>query len=337
VNEPLAEIARRLGGSVRGDGGVLIADIAAVDDVTDASLTFATDERYLRSALASRAAAVLTEPAIAGDAPARKPLLLVDSARAALAALLAELEPPRSRGAARHPSAVIDPSATVGEDVVIGPQVVVGPEAVIGDGCILEPGVVIGAGARMGRRCTFHARSMLLDRCIAGDEVVLQAGAVVGSDGFGYVFIDGAFRKIPQVGDVELGDRVEVGANACIDRAQTGTTRIGAGTKIDNLVQIGHNCRIGHDCAFAAQSGLAGSTIVGDYVMAGGQSAFKGHVRVGSGARIAGASHIWGDVPDGAFVSGQPAHDHRDELRLQVRIRNLDKLYARVEALEQKR
>jgi UDP-3-O-[3-hydroxymyristoyl] glucosamine N-acyltransferase len=150
------------------------------------------------------------------------------------------------------------------------------------------------------------------------------------------VFVDGGFTKIPQIGNVVLGDRVEIGANACIDRAQTGTTRIGDGTKIDNLVQIGHNCQIGSNSAFAAQTGLAGSTVVGDHVLVGGQSAFKGHLTVGSRVRIAGATHVWGDIPDGAFVSGQPARDHREELRRQVAVRNLDKLYARVEALERR-
>ena len=339
MSETLAAIAQRIGGSVRGDSAVVIDGLAAIDDVDDRTLTFATDERYLRDALRSRAAAVLTEPQVADRAggTARKPLLVVPSARAALATLLAEREPVRPRGPFRHPSAVIDPTAALADDVVVGPVVVIGPGASIGAGTVLEAGAVIGAGAQVGRRCTFHPRSMLLDRCIAGADVVLQAGAVVGSDGFGYVFIDGTFRKIPQIGNVELADGVEIGANTCIDRAQTGTTRVGAGTKIDNLVQIGHNCRIGSNSAFAAQTGLAGSTVIGDYVLVGGQSAFKGHITVGSRVRIAGASHIWGDVPDGAFVSGRPAHDHRDELRRQVRLRNLDKLYDRVEALEQQR
>jgi UDP-3-O-[3-hydroxymyristoyl] glucosamine N-acyltransferase len=338
VSETLAAIAARIGGTVRGDGTVAIDGIAAIDDVDERTLTFATDERYLREALLSRAAAVLTEPALADRfADARKPLLVAASARAALAALLQEREPARPAGPSRHPSAVVDETAIVAADAVVGPLAYVGAEATVGAGCVLAVGAVVGAHARLGRGCTLHARAMLLDGCIAGDDVVLQAGAVVGSDGFGYVFVDGAFRKIPQIGNVELGDGVEIGANACVDRAQTGTTRIGAGTKIDNLVQIGHNCRIGRNSAFAAQSGLAGSTVIGDNVLVGGQSAFKGHVTVGSRVRIAGASHIWNDVPDGAFVSGRPAHDHREELRLQVRIRKLDNLYRRVEALEQQR
>jgi UDP-3-O-[3-hydroxymyristoyl] glucosamine N-acyltransferase len=230
----------------------------------------------------------------------------------------------------------VDPSATIGPDVYIGALAIVGPDAQIGANCVLLPGAYVGAGARLGRDSTLHPRAMLLDRCVAGERVTLQAGAVIGSDGFGYVFTDGRFAKIPQIGDVVLGDDVEIGANTCVDRAQTGTTSIGAGTKIDNLVQIGHNCRIGRHNGFAAMSGLAGSTVIGDYTVVGGQSAFKGHITVGSRVRIAGNTMVWGDVPDGAVISGQPARDHREELKQQVRLRNLEKLFERVSALERK-
>jgi len=322
---------------VQGDASIAIDGISAVEDADSKSLTFATDDRYLQAALASRAAAVLTEPALAAKVAApRKPLVLVDSARAALATLLASLEPPRPRGPYRDLSAVVDPSAAVGADVFIGPLVVIGPEAVVGPACVLLAGAVVGAGAHLGRRCTLHPRAMLLDRCRAGDRVVLQAGAIVGSDGFGYVFLDGRFEKIPQIGDVVLGDDVEIGANTCVDRAQTGSTTIGTGTKIDNLVQIGHNSRIGAHAAFAAMTGLAGSTVIGDHTVVGGQSAFRGHITVGSRVRIAGDTMVWGDIPDDATVSGRPARDHREELKGQVRLRNLEKLYERVSALEQK-
>ncbi len=337
MTESLAEIAGRIGGTVIGDAKTGIDGIAAIDDAGEGSLTFATDAHYLRAALNSRAAAVLTEAAVAATVERpRKPLLVVESARTALAALLALRAPERPKGPFRHPSAVVDETATIGEGVVIGPLVVIGKRACVGAATVLHAGAVVGDDAVVGARCTLHPRAMLLDRCTAGDGVVLQAGAVVGSDGFGYVFVDGRFAKIPQVGNVELGDDVEIGANACVDRAQTGATRIGTGTKIDNLVQIGHNCRIGSHCAVAAQVGMAGSTNLGDYVLVGGQSAFKGHITVGSRVTIAGATHVWGDVPDGAFVSGRPAQDHRDELRQQVRLRRLGKLYERVEALEQR-
>jgi len=322
---------------VRGDDAVAIERVAAIEDVDAVSLTFATDERYLRRALDSRAAAVLTEAALADAFPAaRKPLVVVASARAGLAALLAEREPPRPQAPYRHPSAVVDPSATIGPDVHVGPLVVVSPGATIGGESVLLSGAIVGAHARLGRRCKLHERAMLLDRCVAGDDVILQAGAVVGGDGFGYVFLDGRFAKIPQVGNVVLGDAVEIGANSCIDRAQTGSTTIGEGTKIDNLVQVGHNCRIGRHCAFAAMNALAGSAIIGDYTLAGGQSAFQGHITVGSRVTVAGNTMVWNDVPDGARVSGAPAQDHRAELRQQVRIRNLDKLYERVSALERR-
>jgi len=333
----LAEYAKQVGGTVVGDGSVEIERVTAIDDVDDRSLTFATDERYLRNALASRAAAILTEAPLAEKVgAARKPLLIVPSARAALAQLLTALEPARPLAPYRHPSAVVDDSARVGPDVHLGAHTYVGPRAEIGAESVLLAGAIVGADARLGRRGFLHPHAMLLDRCVAGERVTLQAGAVIGSDGFGYAFLDGKFIKIPQVGNVTLGDDVEIGAHTCIDRAQMGSTSIGAGTKIDNLVQIGHNCRIGKNSAFAAMTGLAGSTIIGDYVMVGGQSAFKGHITVGSRVRIAGNTMVWGDLPDDAAVSGQPAQSHQEELRLQVRLRNLGKLYERVSALEKR-
>ncbi len=333
----LGEIAARVGGTVRGDATVEIVDIAAIDDVDPTSLTFAVDERYLRAALASRAAAVLTEAAVAQTiAKPRKPLLVVASARVALAALLAEREAPRPQGPYRDPSAVVDPSARIGPDAYVGPHVCVGARATVGADCVLHAGSVVGADAVLGRACTLGARSVLLDRCVAGDRVVLQAGAVVGADGFGYAFIGGALAKIPQIGNVVLGDDVEIGANACVDRAQTGSTTIGTGTKIDNFVQIGHNCQIGKHCGFAAMVGIAGSTKIGDYTVIGGQAGVNGHITVGSRVRIAGGSHVWNDVPDGATMSGAPARLHRDELRAQVRLRDLEKLFDRVAALERR-
>lgn len=330
----LGALAERISGRVVGDGGVSVERLAAVDDIDATALTFATDERYLRLALASPAAAILTdEKLVDAAATYAKPLLVVGSVRVALADLLVLLEPPRLPPGI-DPSAVIDPSAHLGTGVAVGALVYVGPRARIGDRTVLAAGAVVGADAAVGADCLFHPRAVLLDRCRVGDRVVLQSGATIGSDGFGWAFVEGGLRKIPQVGTVELGDDVEVGANTCIDRAQTGVTSVGDGTKIDNLCQIGHNCRIGKHTAIAGQTGMAGTTIVGDYVQVGGQSAFRGHITVGSRVVIAGASHIWGDVPDGAMVSGRPARHHRDELRGQALLRKLPKLFARVDALE---
>ena len=299
------------------------------------TLTFAVDERYLRAALESRAGAVLTDEALVASAQTyAKPILAVPSARVALAALLAALEPPRPQGPFVHPSAAIHPSASIGADVWIGPHVAVGPRARIGDRAVLHAGVVVGADAVVGPDSLYHPRAYLADRCTAGARVVLQAGAVIGSDGFGWAFLDGRLVKIPQIGIVTLGDDVEIGANTCVDRAQTGVTSIGEGTKIDNLCQIGHNARIGRHTAIAALAGMAGTTTIGDYVKIAGSSLFPGHTTIGDRVTIGGASHVWGDVPDGAFVTGQPAQNHRDHVRLQAYLRKLPKLYARVDALE---
>jgi UDP-3-O-[3-hydroxymyristoyl] glucosamine N-acyltransferase len=330
----LGVLAERINGRVVGDPAASVGRFAAIDDLDETTLTFATDERYLRLALASKAAAILTSTQLVTEgASYAKPLLVVASVRIALADLLALLEPPRPAPGI-HATAVIDPSAELGRDVTIGPHVTIGPRARVGARTVLGPGVVIGADATVGDDCMFHPRAVLLDRCRAGNRVVLQSGATIGTDGFGWAFVDGALRKIPQVGSVELGDDVQIGSNTCVDRAQTGVTSVGEGTKIDNLCQIGHNCRIGKHSAIAAMSGMAGTTIIGDYVQVGGQAAFKGHITVGSRVVIAGASHIWGDIPDGMMVSGRPARAHRDELRGQALLRKLPKLFARVDALE---
>ena len=334
----LAAIAERTGGRVIGDAAVRVARIAAVDDVDATALTFATDERFLRAALESRAAAILADAKLIDPgATYAKPIVAVASPRLALATLLTALEPPRPRGPFVHPSAVVDASATVGARVYIGAQACVGEGASIGAETVLAAGVVIGAGARVGAACLLHPRAYVADRCIVGDRVVLQAGAVVGSDGFGWAFLDGALQKIPQIGIVELGNDVEIGAHTCIDRAQTGVTSVGEGTKIDNLCQIGHNCRIGRHTAIAALTGLAGTTTIGDYVQIGGQSGFAGHLTIGARAKIAAGAEVWGDVEAGATVSGAPARAHRENLRVQASLRRLPKLQQRVEALERSR
>jgi UDP-3-O-[3-hydroxymyristoyl] glucosamine N-acyltransferase len=330
----LGSLSERIGGRVIGDPATAVERLAAIDDIDETALTFATDERYLRAALSSKAAAILTAAALVDTAASYvKPLLVVPSVRVALAELLVLLEPARVPPGI-HPSAVVDSTAVVGHDVSLGAHVTVGPRARIGDRSVVGAGVVIGSDAVVGADCLFHPRAVLLDRCRVGDRVVLQSGATIGSDGFGWAFVEGGLRKIPQVGVVELGDDVEIGANTCIDRAQTGVTSVGEGTKIDNLCQIGHNCRIGKHNAIAAQTGMAGTTTIGDYVQVGGQSAFKGHITIGSRVVIAGASHVWGDIPDGLVISGRPARAHRDELRGQALLRKLPKLFARVDALE---
>jgi len=328
----LDELAARVGGRVAGDGSVRIERIASVGDAVAGALTFATDERYLAGALASAASAVLIDEGLAPADPS-KPLLLVPSARVALASLLQMLRPPRPK-AGRHPSAVVEDGAIVAEDAHLGPHAYVGRDAVVGARAILETGAYVGARAKIGADAWLRPQARVMDDCVVGERVALFPGATIGSEGFGWAFVDGRLERIPQVGNVVLGDDVEIGANSCVDRAQTGSTTIGDGTKIDNLVQIGHNCRIGKHDAIAALCGLAGTTTIGDHTLVAGMAGFKGHITIGSRVTVAGASQVWGDVPDGIMVSGAPASEHRERLRKEVTLRNLPKLIARVEALE---
>ncbi|MBV8148097.1 MAG: UDP-3-O-(3-hydroxymyristoyl)glucosamine N-acyltransferase [Candidatus Eremiobacteraeota bacterium] len=331
----LQELAERVGGRVVGNGNVEIASIAAVEDAGASALTFATDERYFSAALAGKAAAILIDEALCAGASS-KPLLVVENARYALARLLRSLRPPRPRGPFVHERAVVEPGAHLDSDVYVGALAYVGKGARIGAGSVIETAAFVGEEASTGKDAWLHPHATLLERCRIGDRVVLHAGSVIGSEGFGWAFVDDCLERIPQVGNVVLEDDVEVGANSCIDRAQTGSTHIGAGTKIDNLVQIGHNCRIGRHCVLAALTGLAGSTIIGDFVKVAGQVGFKGHLTVGSRVTIAGQSGVWGNVGDNATVSGNPARDHREDLRREVMIRKLPKLMARIDALERR-
>ncbi|HEY1977076.1 MAG TPA: UDP-3-O-(3-hydroxymyristoyl)glucosamine N-acyltransferase [Candidatus Baltobacteraceae bacterium] len=329
------QLASRVGGRVVGDGDVAIHSIVAVEEAGAGALTFATDARYLTSALAGKAAAVLVDATIPIDAPP-KPLIVVENARYALARLLRDLRPKRPQGPFVHPSAAVESDASLAEGVYIGAHAYVGHGATVGARSIVGAGAYVGDGASIGEESWLHPHAHLMERCRIGNRVVLHAGSVIGSEGFGWAFIEGALERIPQVGNVVLDDEVEIGANTCIDRAQTGSTHIGTGTKVDNLVQIGHNCRIGKHCAVAALTGMAGSTVIGDYVKIAGQVGTRGHMRVGDRVTIAGQSGVWGDVADGATISGNPARDHREDLRREVLIRKLPKLVARVEALEKR-
>jgi UDP-3-O-[3-hydroxymyristoyl] glucosamine N-acyltransferase len=332
----LQELADRVGGRVVGDGGVTIESVAGVDEAVSHALTFATDERYLAAALASKAAAVLVDASIAQPERPPKPLLVVENARYALARLLQSLRPSRPRGPFVHATAAIESTAALADGVYVGAHAYVGSGARVGRDTVIGAGAFVGDNVTIGESSWLHPHASIMEGCVAGDRVVLHAGCVIGSEGFGWAFIDGRLERIPQVGNVVLDDDVEIGANTCVDRAQTGSTTIGTGTKIDNLVQIGHNCRIGKHCAIASLTGFAGSTTIGDYVKVAGQVGTRGHMTVGSRVTIAGQSGVWGDVPDGVTISGNPARDHREDLRREVMIRKLPKVIARVDALERR-
>ncbi len=330
----VAEIAARVGGHVAGDGSGVVTALRPLDDAGPGDLTFLGNVRYRERAGTSKAAALLTTPRLdPGRGPVR---VVVADPYAALAVLVPLFHPPAAwpegvaKGASVAPGAVLAAGVSVGPLATIADGVRIGAGTRVGAGCHVGSGAVVGAG------CLLHPGVILADGVLLGDRVIVQAGAVIGSDGFGYATAEGRHQKIPQVGTVRIGDDVEIGANSCVDRASLGETVIGRGTKIDNLVQIAHGVRIGEDCFIVAQAGIAGSTHVGDRTVMAGQSGSVGHVKIGSGVQVAGKSVVTGDIPDGSFVAGYPARDHRAWKRSTALVAALPRLRARLLALEQR-
>jgi UDP-3-O-[3-hydroxymyristoyl] glucosamine N-acyltransferase len=254
---------------------------------------------------------------------------------AAFSLVVQKLVPPPIRFAAGiHPTAVVAESARLGREVYIQPQVVIEPGAVIGDRTVIGAGSYIGHECHVGADCLFYAQVTLRERTRVGARVILHPGVVLGADGFGFENVRGERQKIPQVGTVELGDDVEIGANSCVDRGRFGTTRIGRGTKIDNLVQIGHNCVIGEHCVICAGTGIAGSVVVGNYVTLAGQVGVVGHITIGDRAIIGAQSGVAHDVPPDTLMLGSPAVPHMEFKRTVAALHKLPSLGAKLREIE---
>ncbi len=329
----LAELARGLGLEYQGNGSRGLSRVSGWDEAGPDSLIYC-DSPSKAEALPDElpaGAVVAPREAVRADWPAVfSPQAKLDFARAARL-----LSPPPVGAGFRHPSAVISSSASIGDRVDIGPHVVVEAHAVVGTGTILHPGVVIGAGSRIGADCTLHPRVVLYPGVQLGDRVVLHAGVVVGCDGFGYVFDGQKQIKFPQAGQVRLDDDVEIGANTTIDRGSLGTTRIGKGTKIDNLVQVAHNVDIGEAVVIAAQTGISGSTSIGDRAVIGGQVGFGDHARVQGGAIIGSKAGVLpGKIVRGGEVYwGVPIRPLAEYKRLNALFGRLPKMKAELERL----
>lgn len=326
------ELARAAGADVVGDGAILIERISSVDDATAGALTFAVDARWVEKAIASRASAVIV-PTAADIDRGDKTLLVASDVRAALAAMLAVFAPPLPQGESTHPTAVVAADCKRGKDVWIGPGVIVESGASLGDGAVLLSGAYVGAHASIGKRTLMHPRAVVLDHCIVGDDCVLNSSCVIGADGFGFVRVGEEHVKIPQIGNVVIGDRVEIGACAAIDRAVTGSTVVGSGTKIDNLVQIGHNVQIGENCVLCGQVGIAGSARIGRGTTAAGQAGIAGHLEIGEYSLVLAQAGVTHSIPPRSRVSGFPAQPHRTVMEQQVLLRRLPKLIEQVRAL----
>ena len=333
----LSELARWVDGDiVRGGLDLSLTGMAALDAAGPHDVSFLGNEKYHGQFLQTRAAAVIVSRGVT-DGPQATALIAVDNPSLAFAVVVRHFaEATRQFAPGIHPRAFVDPSAVLDPAKVrVQAGAVVLAGAVVGDGSDLGPNSVVSEDAVIGKDCRIMANASIRERCVLGDRVILQPGAVIGSDGYGYEFHEGRHVKIDQVGIVEIGDDVEIGANTTIDRARFGKTLIGEGSKIDNLVQIGHNCVIGKHCLIISQTGISGSSQLGDYVTAAGQVGIAGHVTIGSKAVLSGRTGVTASLPGDEVYAGKPALPIREEMKLQALVRRLPKLVARVKALEE--
>jgi len=329
----LHEIAERLGGRLEGDGEVEIRGLCPLEGAGPADLVLAADAAHFEQLQRSQAGAVLLAE---GLPPAGRPAIRTANPQLALARLLRLFHPERDFIAGIHPSAVVARGAAIGAGACIGPHCVVEAGAVIGAGSVLVAQVYVAPGVRIGSGCLLYPQVSLYQGVEIGDRVILHAGAVLGADGFGYAREGRRQVKIPQVGRVVLEDDVEVGANTCIDRATLEETRIGRGTKIDNLVQIGHNVRVGEDSVIVSQAGVSGSACIGSRVVLAGQVGIVDHVRVGDDAIVGAQAGVPREVPAGGVVLGSPAIPHLEYKRQLVAVAHLPELRKSLQALERR-
>lgn len=339
----LGEIARLLGAELIGDGATLITGVAGLDAAAPGTISFIEHERLLQTALSSSAAALIVPSSMAGEIKvgtrrnrknAPKPMVLTGNPRLAFAKVMEFMQPSSLPEQGIHSTAIIAPDAHIGQGVTIREYCYIGHHAHIGDGAIIYPHVVIGDGAQIGEACVMYPSVVINHHVHIGRRVRIHSGSVIGGDGFGYVQEGGQHHKVPQVGTVIIEDDVEIGANVCIDRATMGATRVGAGTKIDNLVQIAHNVQIGRNCILCGQVGLSGSVIVEDDVMMAGQVGLRDHVKIGKGAILGAKSGIMADVGPGDFVMGAPAVLQREHMKMQAASRKLPEMSRSLRRLE---
>jgi UDP-3-O-[3-hydroxymyristoyl] glucosamine N-acyltransferase len=320
----LANLAQHLGATLQGDPATLITGVASIETAGPGDLTFVANPKYASLARTTRAGAVLVEPDFAEISAST---LRITNPYLAFAQAIELFYQSPAYPPGIHPTAVISPSAKIGSNPHIGAYVVIGDNVTLGDNAVLLPHAVIYDHVRAGNNLLLHSHAVVREHCQLGDNVVLQNGAIVGADGFGFARqSDGRWYKILQSGPAVLEDNVELQANACVDRASIGETRIGNGVKVDNLVQVGHGSTVGANTLLCAQVGLAGSTTIGKGVILAGQVGVAGHCTVGDGAIATAQSGIPGDVAPGKVVSGYPAIDNRQWLRVVALVNRLPEL-----------
>ena len=339
MNLTIAQLAEQIGAELSGDGAVVITGIGPIEAADKSTITFITSDKHRTALEKSRAAAVIVDGRTTGS---DRPQLIVKDVNTALIEVLSIFAPKL-----KAPAEGVDPTAKIGQGVKISKGVCVGAGVIIDNGAeigaksIIASGCKIGENSKVGKNCRFDNNVVVYHNCTIGNNVIIQANSTIGASGFGYSFVEGAHKLIPHIGRVVIEDFVEIGANSCIDRAKFGATIIGAGTKIDNLVQIAHNVVIGKCCLIAGQVGIAGSAKIGDGVVMGGQSGTVDHVEVGNGTMVAGRAVITHNVEAGSQMFGMPATDKKKAFKIMSLTRHLPKLIeqfkqlsARVKRLE---
>ncbi len=321
-------------GELSGDPGQVVTGLAGLREATPSDVSFLASPKY-QAAVKSTHARVLI---VARDLPVDfdGAIIRVDNPSEAFAELVRQVAPPPVKfPPGVHLTAVVASTARLGKDVSIQAHAVIEDRVVIGDRTVVGAGSYIGHESRLGSDCRLYANVSLRERTVLGDRVILHSGVVLGADGFGYEQVNGTHKKIPQVGTVEIGDDVEIGANSAIDRGRFGRTRIGQGTKIDNLVQIGHNCVIGQHCIICGLVGIAGSTIIGHHVTIAGQVGVAGHLTIGDKSIIMAQAGVTKDVPPGSIMLGAPAVPHKEFKRVNAAIQRLPETVGKLHELEQ--
>lgn len=330
----VSELALLVSGEVRGSTDLVVRRVSVVDVGGDDAIVLAENKRYFDRASSVGAACILTKRGLGEPASGCAAIWVADPKRAFIRILeffrRAEPLPPVGVG----PGAVLERGVTLGRSVAIGANSYVGESASLGDDCVLFPNVCVGSGASIGEGSRLYPGVVIYPGCRIGRRVTIHAGTVIGADGFGYVPDECGLKKCPHLGSVEIGDDVEIGANSAVDRAKIGATVIGRGTKIDNLVHIAHNVRIGSGCAIVALSGIAGSVVIGDGVTLAAQSGVSDHVSIADGCVVAARGGVIGDLEAGKTVSGFPARDHKQQMRMQAVQARLPEMIERLRALE---
>ncbi len=331
------QIASLVGGTVEGDGNVAVSTFAKIEEGHKGALSFLANPKYSHYIYQTQSSIVLVRRDFVAEHPIEATLIRVDDPYATIAQLLQMV----AAMTAPHPSGIEQPSfvgegVELPEDVYIGAFAYVSAGAKIGKGVKIYPQVFVGAGVEIGEGTVLYPGVKVYHGCKIGSRCIVHSGAVVGADGFGFAPTDGVYNKIPQLGNVVVGDDVEIGANTAIDRAVMGSTRIGNGVKLDNLIQVAHNCEVGDNRVMASQSGIAGSTKIGRGCMVGGQVGFAGHLHIGDNVQIGAQSGISKSTPDGARIMGYPAVEYGEFARQTINLRNLSALYRRVADIEKR-